>query len=112
MRVSLFNLRKTDIQFKEYSNYPPVVRDLSIVVDKGVKEEDIEKAIFSTKTDNLLRKLKLYDIYVISGNGKISYTYTLEFRADDKTLTNEEVNIHQEKIIENLKKNLKAELRS
>jgi len=36
----------------------------------------------------------------------------MEFRADDRTLRNDEVNIYQQKIIENLAKKLKAELRS
>ena len=111
MRVSLFSLSKKDITYKEYSNYPPVLRDLSIVVGKNVKEEEIEKAIYSAKTDNLLKKLRLYDIYEMDG-GKKSCTFTLEFRSGDKTLTNEEVNVYQDKIVNSLKKNIKAELRS
>jgi phenylalanyl-tRNA synthetase beta chain len=43
--------------------------------------------------------------------GKESYTYTLEFRADDRTLTNDEINKLQEKIVQNLNKKLGAELR-
>jgi phenylalanyl-tRNA synthetase beta chain len=113
MRVSLFSLKKKDLTFKEYSNFPPVIRDLSIVIDGNVNEEEIEKAIRSTNTGGLLKKLKLYDIYVMGEDkGKKSYTFTLEFRADDRTLTNDEVNVYQEKIIANLKKNLKAELRT
>jgi phenylalanyl-tRNA synthetase beta chain len=111
MRVSLFGLKSKDITYKEYSNYPPVLRDLSVVVDNSVKEEEIENAICSVKTDNLLRKLRLYDIYRMDG-GKTSYTFSLEFRAEDKTLTNDEVNKYQDKIINALKKNIKAELRS
>lgn len=111
MRVSLFGLSGKDITYKEYSNYPPVLRDLSVVVDNSVKEEEIEEAIYSVKMDNLLRKLRLYDIYRMDGS-KTSYTFSLEYRADDKTLTNDEVNKYQDKIINALKKNIKAELRS
>lgn len=107
----LFSKSKKDLTYKEYSTYPPVLRDLSIVVDKSVHEEEIEKAIYSAKTDNLLKKLRLYDIYEMDGDKK-SYTFTLEFRSADKTLTNDEVNIYQDKIINSLKKNIKAELRS
>jgi len=110
MRDTLFGLSQNKITFKEYSNFPPVLRDLSILVDSNVKEGDVEKVIESTPTDNLLRKLKLYDVYKPSNNVK-SYTYTLEFRADERTLTNEEVNKIQDKIIENLSKKLHAELR-
>ena len=110
----LFSLSNKELTFKEYSNYPPVVRDLSIVVDGNISEAEIEKVIFSSKTDGLLKKLKLYDIYIPADqtSGKKSYTYTMEFRADDRTLRNDEVNIYQQKIIENLAKKLKAELRS
>jgi phenylalanyl-tRNA synthetase beta chain len=83
---------------------------LSIVVDASVNQGDIEKVIWETPTDKLLKKLRLYDIYDFSKDKK-SYTYTMEFRADDKTLTNEEVNKLQEKIIQNLEKKLNAELR-
>jgi phenylalanyl-tRNA synthetase beta subunit len=72
VQAGLFSLRKKDITFKEYSNFPPVLRDLSVVVDENIKEEEIEKVIFSTKTDNLLKKLKLYDIYSLGENNKKS----------------------------------------
>jgi phenylalanyl-tRNA synthetase beta chain len=110
---SLINLGRDKITFKEYSNYPPVIRDLSIVVGGKIPEGDIERVILSTPTEGLLRKLRLYDIYVIAGENerKDSYTYTLEFRADDRTLTNDEINKLQEKIVQNLNKKLGAELR-
>jgi len=109
----LFELSNKELTFKEYSNFPPVVRDLSIVVDTNVSEEEIEKVIYSSKTDGLLKKLKLYDIYIPEkDSGKKSYTFTMEFRADDRTLKNEEINVYQQKIIDNLSKKLKAELRS
>lgn len=112
MRNSLFSLSSKEITFKEYSNFPPVLRDLSIVVDSAIKEGEIEKVISDAKTENLLKKLRLYDIYEPENlSGKISYTYTMEFRSDERTLTNEEVNKLQDKIIADLNKKLKAELR-
>ncbi len=112
MRNSLFSLSSKEITFKEYSNFPPVLRDLSIVADSGIKEGEIEKVILEAKTENLLKKLRLYDIYKPENqSGKLSYTYTMEFRSDDKTLTNEEINKIQEKIVADLNKKLNAELR-
>jgi phenylalanyl-tRNA synthetase beta chain len=108
---SLFNLSRKNVVFKPYSVFPPVLRDLSIVCDAGIKEGDIENTVLETKTDGLLQKLRLYDIYDMKESGKKSYTYTLEFRAADKTLTNEEVNKLQDKIVQNLNKKLGAELR-
>lgn len=110
-KFSLFNLSSKKITFKEYSNYPPVIRDLSIVCDSAVKEGDIENVVVSSVKQNLLKELLLYDIYDMKDSGKKSYTYTLEFCADDRTLTNEEINKLQEEIVSNLNKKLGAELR-
>ncbi|MBZ0202239.1 MAG: hypothetical protein K8I03_04400 [Ignavibacteria bacterium] len=112
MRDSLYSLSSKEKTFREYSSFPPVLRDLSIVVDSGIKEGDIEKVILDAKTENLLKKLRLYDIYKPENQGvKLSYTYTMEFRSDDRTLTNDEINKIQERIVSDLNKKLNAELR-
>lgn len=112
MRDSLFSLSSRKITFKEYSNYPPVLRDLSILADSVIKEAEIEKVILSAPSGGLLKSLRLYDIYrPESEKEKTSYTYSLKFLADDRTLTNDEVNKLQEKIVAELKKKLNAELR-
>lgn len=108
---SLFNFSRQKVSFKPYSVFPPVIRDLSIVCDSTVKEGDIQQTVLATKTEGLLQKIRLYDIYDIKESGKKSYTYTLEFRAADKTLTSDEVNKIQDKIVQNLGKKLGAELR-
>lgn len=112
MRNTLFSLSRKEITFKEYSNFPPVLRDLSILVDSTAKEGDIEKVIDASKTGGLLKKIRLYDIYKPgSGSGKTSYTFSLEYRSDERTLTNEEVNRIQDTIVSDLNKKLNAELR-
>ncbi|MBE2228722.1 MAG: hypothetical protein IAE93_15305 [Ignavibacteria bacterium] len=98
--------------FKPFSNFPPVLRDLSILVDSSLKQGDIMDTILSVNTGKLLKKVSLYDIYEPKNEGsKKSYTYSLEYRADDRTLTNEEINKLQDKIVAELQKKLKAELR-
>ncbi|RPI12939.1 MAG: phenylalanine--tRNA ligase subunit beta [Ignavibacteriae bacterium] len=109
----LFNTGKKQTAFKEISKYPPVLRDLSITVDNSVKAADIEKEI-NTGADKLLKSIRLYDIYK-AGEGdqnRTSYTFSLEFSSNEKTLTDEEINQLQDKIIKNLNKKLNAELRS
>ena len=112
MRDTLFSLSSRKITFKEYSNYPPVLRDLSILVDSSIKETEVEKVILSAPTGGLLKSLRLYDIYRSDEkSGKVSYTYSLKYLADGRTLTNDEVNKLQDKIVGDLNKKLKAELR-
>jgi phenylalanyl-tRNA synthetase beta chain len=99
--------------YKEISKYPPVLRDLSVVVDRSVKVSDVEERIVSV-SEKLLKKLRLYDVYKLEGESsdKISYTFSMEFSSNEKTLTDEEINHLQEKIINDLKKKLNAELRA
>jgi phenylalanyl-tRNA synthetase beta chain len=56
----------------------------------------------------------LYDIYKITDEDKqkLSYTFSLEYSSDEKTLTDEEINELQNKIVKNLNKKLNAELRA
>lgn len=99
-------------RFKEISKYPYILRDLSIIVDKSVKSKSIEN-IIEKSGGKLLKKLRLYDIYDIKQDEKFkSMTYSLEFASDERTLTDEEVNQLQDKIINKLKKELNAELRN
>jgi phenylalanyl-tRNA synthetase beta chain len=103
---------KLSNEYKEISKYPPVLRDLSVVVDTKVKVSELEKIIYS-ESGNLLKNVNLYDKYNIIENGidKISYTYSLEYASNEKTLTDDEINKIQEKIIKNLQNKLKASLR-
>jgi phenylalanyl-tRNA synthetase beta chain len=99
-------------KYEEISKYPPVLRDLSIIASKDTKIRDLEEQIKSS-SGKLLKKLRLYDIYSIDNekSGKTSFTFSLEFSSNEKTLTDEEVNRIQDKIVNDLKKKLKAELR-
>ncbi len=105
----LHSLSNLERKFKEYSKFPPVLRDLSVVVDRGVNAGEIRDVMLSLK-DVMLKEAELYDIYSIEG--KMSYTFELKFQSDDRTLTDEEINSIQEKIVNSLNKKLKAELRT
>jgi phenylalanyl-tRNA synthetase beta chain len=99
--------------FKEFSNFPPVLRDLSVVAESSVKQSQILETILASKHQGLLKNIRLYDIFELKGEdtGKKSYTYSLEFRSDEKTLTNEEINKIQDSIVADLGKKLGAGLR-
>lgn len=116
MRITLGILEKLASKpryFRQFSNFPMVLRDLSLTVNKDVKQGDIEDVIRTSVSGGLLRSLRLYDRYEFNNkeDNKISYTYALSFHSDEKTLTSEEINAVQEKIIQNLSKKLNAELR-
>jgi len=62
---------------------------------------------------NILEKVKLFDVYRGKQieSGKKSIAYSISYRAENKTLTDKEVNKVHSKIIRSLEHNLGAQLR-
>ncbi len=73
--------------------FPVAVRDLALVVDKNIPAEELEKTI-NKAGGKLVSKVALFDLY--EGKqvpaGKRSLAYSLTFRSEEATLTDEEVN--------------------
>lgn len=108
----LFEIYKWDRKYKQIPKYPSVTFDLSIVLDKNILVQDVEK-IIKSKSGNILEGFEIFDIYngpQISEDKK-SISYSIIFRDKCKTLNDVEVNKVINKILEELKKNLGAELR-
>jgi phenylalanyl-tRNA synthetase alpha chain len=64
--------------------------------------------------ENLIEEVKLVDEYEDEkkfGKAKKSYTFRIVYRSPERTLTNTEINVIQEKIREETVKELKAILR-
>lgn len=81
-------------KFKEVSKFPPVVRDISFVVDKNFVPNnyfDLIRDLF----EDLVEEVELLDKYEDEkkfGTAKISYTFRITYRSLNRTLTNSEVN--------------------
>ena len=93
------------MKYKEISKFPSVKKDLAVIVDKEISAEEIAKQI-KKAAGSLLIESKVFDIYTGDGieENKKSMAYSLEFGAQDRTLTDEEINAILEKIIESLEK--------
>jgi len=80
--------------------YPAVVRDIAVVVPEAVKSGEIKDIIRKVGGD-LIEELRLFDLY--KGKqvpaGYKSLAYSIVYRAPDKTLTEEEVNAVQDRIM-------------
>lgn len=100
-------------KYKEVSKFPPIVRDISFVVPSDF----VPNNYFDLIRDlggNLVEEVVLLDKYENEekfGAGKISYTYRIIYRSNERTLTNEEIAPIQEKIIEETKKQFRADIR-
>ncbi len=71
--------------------YPATTRDLSVVCEEALTVAQAQETI-QAAGGKLLRKVELFDIYrgTNLGEGKKSLAFSLELRADDRTLTDEE----------------------
>jgi phenylalanyl-tRNA synthetase beta chain len=69
-----------------------VIQDIAVVVDEDVLAAEVEAAVARGAGD-LLERVSLFDVYRGEqlGEGKKSLALRLEFRAPDRTLTDEEV---------------------
>ena len=98
--------------FHSLPKFPTVSRDLALVCDEamtvGMLEACIKKA-----GGKLLRSIQLFDIYRGPGiaPGKKSVAFSLELRADDRTLTDEDTTGVTNSVLEKLKNDLGVTLR-
>ena len=99
-------------KYTEIAKFPAIQRDIAIVIDEEIEVGTIEKIIIK-KSKNILENLKLFDIYRSEkiGNGKKGVAYSLRFRSNEKTLSDEEIAKLMENIILELKKEVGADLR-
>lgn len=88
-------------KFVEVSKYPKAERDISFVVPKDFIPNDYFDLIRELGGD-LIEEVTLKDKYENEekfGKDKISYTYNIIYRSPDRTLTKEEVDEIQQKIL-------------
>jgi phenylalanyl-tRNA synthetase beta chain len=99
-------------QYKPMPKFPAVTRDLSILVNDGVWATYI-KEIICKNAGKILDNVRLFDVYKGSQlpENTRSMAYSLTFRADDRTLTDSEVNEAMDRIVNALQSEIKARLR-
>jgi phenylalanyl-tRNA synthetase beta chain len=100
-------------QARPLPRFPGVRRDLTVVIRGKIAGHDLMQVI------RQLGGYTLRDIYMVSeyqgpslGAGARSLSFRLQYQADDRTLTNEEVSALQQRIIDGLKTRFGAEVRS
>ena len=94
------------------ARFPGVQRDLAVVVTADVPAGDVSRAIQALPSP-WLRRVVLFDVYGGEqvGAGRKSLAYALLYQADDRTLTDAEVNALHGDVIERLRASLGAEVR-
>ena len=87
-------------------------RDLALLIDKEVEFKDIERIAHATEK-KLLKSVVLFDVYEGKNlpAGKKSYAVNFILQDEQKTLNDKQIEAIMSKLINNLKTQLKAELR-
>jgi phenylalanyl-tRNA synthetase beta chain len=96
------------------SKFPGIDFDIALLVDADVSAESISQRIQSFGKKTALSSVRLFDVYQGKGvpQGKKSLAFSLGYRADDRTLSAEEIEPQHEKILASLEKATGATLRS
>jgi phenylalanyl-tRNA synthetase beta chain len=78
--------------YSDVTSFPAVLQDIAVVVAEGIPAADVERAVRAGGGE-LLRAVRLFDLYrgEQAGEGNKSLALRLEFRAPDRTLTDDEV---------------------
>ena len=110
--TKLCGLMLPEATYTPLPKYPSVTRDLSLICDEAITVAEIEDVITSA-AGKLLRGVKLFDIYRGTGvpEGKKSMAFSMELRADDRTLTDTDSEAVVTKVLTALKEKLNAVLR-
>ncbi|HEY9737000.1 MAG TPA: phenylalanine--tRNA ligase subunit beta [Trichocoleus sp.] len=105
--------RKGTVKFSVYSPFPASDRDIAFFSDLSVAVGDLEKLMTRTG-GKLLESVTLFDEYRGENvpEGQRSLAFRLLYRAQDKTLTDEDIEPVHQKVRQALEKQFKVTLRS
>lgn len=105
-------LERTLVQYSEVGKFPPVRRDIAVLVDEKVKVQDLLDTMRATKIP-LVSDMALFDIYRGKGiaEGKKSLAFLVLMQDTQKTLTDAEADEVMAKLLDAVAKKHHAELR-
>lgn len=107
--IELSNFNKI---YKQLPKFPSMQRDIAMIIKDEINVKEIEKKI-KEKGGKLLESVELFDVYKGSQieKGYKSVAYSISFRSNEKTLTDEELLNPMKKILSALETDLGAKLR-
>ncbi len=99
-------------RYKEPLKFPKIIRDFAFIFDNSIQYLDVKEFILQ-KSSNLLKTVELFDVYESEslGKNKRSLAFTLEFFDENRTLTEQEVEVDFNNLIKQITKEFNAQLR-
>ena len=91
------------IFYREIPRFPSSMRDVAFLVDEDIAGGNILDMIFP-KSEELLEKAAIFDVYTGQGipDGMKSLALRFTYRSPDRTLTDDEVNVAHDRIVEKI----------
>ncbi|MCD4784122.1 MAG: phenylalanine--tRNA ligase subunit beta [Candidatus Eremiobacteraeota bacterium] len=113
-RIFIDKIRELEksLKFREIPRFPPVERDLSVLLDDSIPAIEVEEVI-QKKGKPIITDVYCYDVYKGKQipEHKKSMTFKLTFSSPERTLTDEEVQKKIDKILKLLEEKVEASLR-
>ncbi|KAJ3021861.1 UNVERIFIED_CONTAM: hypothetical protein HDU68_009429 [Siphonaria sp. JEL0065] len=101
---------KQQITFQPYSKYPACYKDVSFWCPEGFHDNDMFEVVRDVAGD-LAEDCALIDTFKNPKTERFSKCFRINYRSMDRTLSNEDVDIIQDKVREEVAQRCKVELR-
>jgi phenylalanyl-tRNA synthetase beta chain len=108
----ILNLETKVKSFKQIMRFPPVLRDVAIVIGNDVNSDRIVKTIEGAAGE-LVKDITIFDLYQGKQieKGSKSIALTVKYQSEKRTLTDDEVNDRHGKVLNILEEKLGAQIR-
>ena len=106
------SLNATERGFKPLPKFPPIERDIAVVVEEAVPAELLVTEIKSVEPD-LIESVELFDVYTgdqVAENCK-SLAFSLRLRSGERTSEDREADVVMERVLSRLRQRFDARLR-
>lgn len=105
----IYSISIKNIKYKEMTKYPSTIKDVAFMLDKNINSMDVINTI-QRKGGKIVSNVEVFDVF--EKDDKKSIAFKITFQDSTKTLTDEEVTISFNNIIENVEKEFNAILRN
>lgn len=104
---------QNEIKYKPFSTFPPVKRDVALILPVDFESQKLLDIINSSGNE-FIEDVYIFDVYQGKGipEGQKSIAFRITYRALDRTLTTEEVESFHKRLIEKLIAETGASLRT
>ncbi len=107
--LNLINVKGAK-KYQEFAKFPPLIRDLAFVVNEEILYNDIRDEIVNF--NDLIKSVELFDVYQggALGINKKNLAFHIIYQSN-KTLTADEIDVLQKKLIKRLEEKFEAKIR-